>query len=230
MISYNIKGIAFDLEGTLINLEPLHHSAHLEVFRKVGLFLSIEEAIKKIEHFIGGPDRAIMEDVHKLGYKSLTIEYMLEIDRELYEKQLKELKHIPPREGVLDLLEKLKEKKIPYAIGSLTNTKNAIIILQKSKLTDYFKRDKIVLKEDVKNLKPAPDIYLETAKRMNIPPYEQLVFEDSHNGVKAAKAAGSRVIGMPIYYKNPTAIKKLKDAGVFKIFSGWRKVNLEEFI
>lgn len=219
-----IKGIAFDLEGTVVDLEKLHHDAHLEVFRRVGLNLSVGEAIEKIEHFIGGPDRALMEDVHNLGYQSMPVKEMLDLDKELYEEQLRG-KEIFPRLGFLKFLKKIKELGIPYSIGSLTTAEQANIILSKSGLYDYFPREKIVLREHVQNLKPAPDVYLETAKRMGINPSRQLVFEDSHNGVKAAIVAGSKAIGMPVY-NTSFIIDRLLESGAFQVFSSWEKIDL----
>ena len=223
-INNMVKGIAFDLEGTVVNLDPLHISAHLEVFRRVGLNLSSEEAMEKIEHFIGGPDSAIMEDVYNLGYTNMSIEEMVKLDKQLYEEQLN-VAEISPRPGFLEFLEKIKELEIPYSIGSLTATEQADFILEKSGLYNHFKKDKIVLKENVKNLKPSPDVYLETARKMGIPPENQLVFEDSHNGVKAALAAGSKVIGMPVY-QTKFIINRLNKTGAHKVLLGWEGVNI----
>ncbi|VVB83568.1 Phosphoglycolate phosphatase [uncultured archaeon] len=223
-----IKGIAFDLEGTIVDLEKLHHDAHLELFRRVGLNLSIEEAISKIEHFVGGPGEKIMEDVQNLGYRYMSIDEMLKIDQELYERQLYR-KKIFPREGFLEVLQTIKDLEIPFSIGSLTPSDKAIFILKESGLCNYFTNDKIILKEDVQNLKPSPDVYLETARRMGIKSEEQLVFEDSHNGIKAAISAGSKAIGMPVY-NNSFILNRLKEAGAYEIFLGWKELNVSQLI
>jgi len=218
-----IKGIAFDLEGTVIDLETFHHQAHLEVFKKVGLDISVEEAIKKIDHFIGGPDKEIMEDVHKIGYNCMNVDEMLKLDKNFYISQL-EKAQIFPRKGFLEFLTLIRGLGLSYSIGSLTQTKEAIFILEKSGLYNFFPKERIVLREDVKNAKPFPDVYLETAKRMGIKPEEQLVFEDSHNGVGAAISAGSKAVGMPVY-DIPFVLERLKNSGAYPIFLSWEKID-----
>lgn len=225
-----IKGIAFDLEGTVVDLERFHHNAHLEVCKSVGLNISLTEAIEKIPHFIGGPDNKIMEDIHLLGYDTKSVEEMIEMDSKLYEKELMNTPMILPRPGFLEFLDKLKKIGMKYSIGSLTDTKWAVYILEKSGLIHHFDTNNIILREHVFNLKPSPDVYLKTAQRMNISPTEQIVFEDSPNGAIAAVNAGSVVIAMPVYYKNPEAIKRLKEVPVLEIFSNWEEEKIIKLI
>lgn len=222
-----IKGIAFDLEGTLVDLEKFHHDAHLEVARRVGLNLTLDEALTKLPHFIGGPDITIMEEIITLSKKfSLSADKLLKIDKKLYREKLFSTS-ILPRSGVLSVLKQLIQSNFPIAIGSLTNNKEALYILKKSGLDSFFPKDKVVLLSDVAKVKPAPDVFLKTAKLMNIDPAEQLVFEDSPNGVRSARNAGSIAIGIPVYDK-PETIEVLKKAGVWKIIKNWEKVNLKK--
>jgi len=223
-----IKGIGFDFEGTVVNVEEAHHKAHLEVCQKVGLDISFDEAIKKIPHFIGGPDSSIIAEIYELGDKSLSSKEMLKLDKQFYKKYLNSL-DISPRPGFLDFLETIKKKNIDYAIGSLTATEDANLLFEKTSLYEYFPKSKIVLKEHVKNLKPFPDVFLETAKRMQILPENQLVFEDSPNGVLAGKKAGSFVVGMPVY-KLPNVIMPLIQNGVCRLFYDWREINVVALI
>ncbi|MDD5012041.1 MAG: HAD-IA family hydrolase [Candidatus Nanoarchaeia archaeon] len=225
-----LKGVAFDLEGTVVDLERFHHNAHLEVCRAVGLNISLTEAIEKIPHFVGGPDNKIMEDIRNLGYTSKSVEEMIEMDSKLYEKELMSTPMILPRPGFLEFLDKLKKTGIKYSIGSLTDTKWAVYILEKSGLMHPFDTNSIVLREHVFNLKPSPDVYLKTAQRMGISPEEQIVFEDSPNGAKAAVNAGSRVIAMPIYYKNQEVTRRLKEVGILEIFPDWDCDKLMQLI
>lgn len=71
---------------------------------------------------------------------------------------------------------------------------------KKQRHQDMFKKIKTIVAGDdpvVKNGKPAPDIYLEAARRINVKPEECIVFEDSMTGVRAAKAAGCFVVAVP---------------------------------
>ena len=225
----NIRGIAFDLEGTLVDLEKFHHDAHLEVARKAGLNLTLDEAISSLPHFIGGPDSAIMDEIIALSKNStFSAQELLSMDKELYRKELFEAS-ISPRKNVVSTLKKLIDAGIPIAIGSLTNNDEALYILKQSGLESIFSKEVTILREDVKDVKPAPDVFLKTAERMGISPTEQLVFEDSPNGVKAARTAVSIAIGMPVYDK-PETIGALEKAGVWKIFKNWDEINIEEIL
>lgn len=223
-----IKGIAFDLEGTVIDVEEAHHKAHLNVARDAGVLLTLDEAILKIPHFIGGPGKVLMQELYDLSNKSLSPEAMLQRGDEYYEEFLASLT-IAPRPGFLDFLETAQRHGLEIAIGSLTPKNQATKLLEHSGLLKLFPMERITLEEHVKNLKPAPDVFLETARRMNISPNEQLVFEDSPRGVQAALTAGSKAIGMPVYKRSET-IDALWKAGASKVFLDWKSVNLAELL
>lgn len=214
-----IKGVAFDLEGTVVNLEPAHHGAHLRVCRDLGLDFTLEEAIEKIRHFIGGPDRAIAEEIGALAGGKHSAEWIAAQDATYYQEFLATMA-IAPRGGFSEVFAWCQERGIKTAVGSLTADREAHHILAASGLSRLFDPRAIVLQSHVKKLKPAPDVFLETARRMGIAPQEQLVFEDSPRGVQAARAAGSRAVGMPVY-ENPSVIEALLHAGAEKVYAGW---------
>jgi len=193
-----IQGIAFDLEGTVVNVEDAHHNAHLMAMAEMGITMTLEEAIVKIPHFIGGPHEKIREEVYELSDKKHTASFYSERDGFYYEKLPKEML-IVPRSGWLEVIDNIKLRGIRVSIGSLTREDKAMHLLERSGLFDHFSREMIVLHGDVKEAKPAPDVFFETARRMGINPMHQLVFEDSPRGVQAARKAGSRAIGMPVY-------------------------------
>lgn len=151
----------------------------------VGLDLPLEKAIELCPHFIGGPHDPLMQEIYEMGDKSLSFEEISQLDTQFY-CEIRGTMPIKPRQGFLDVLGELRGIGIETSIGSLTDTDNAVLIFERSGLTNEFQDEKIVLKEHVANLKPAPDVFLETARRMGISPDEQLVFEDSHNGILAA--------------------------------------------
>ena len=225
----NVKGIAFDLEGTLVDLEKFHHTAHLRAAEKAGLSLTLDEAIVKLPHFIGGPDSVIMEEVIALaGNSQFSAAELLKMDKELYRKNLFNT-DISIRPGALELIKQLVSLKFPIAIGSLTDNDEAQYILEKSGLASIFSKKQIVLRDDVVNLKPAPDVFLKTAERMGIRGEEQLVFEDSPNGIRAARSAGSTAIGIPVYNKNETTNALIK-SGAWKVVKNWKEIKLEELL
>lgn len=223
-----IKGIAFDLEGTVVDVEEAHHKGHLAAAGEVGVKLTIDTAFKLIPHFIGGPDEKIAEEIWSLSDKKHPTFFIIERDKYHYHLFLKELS-IKPRPGFLTFLKAVRKLEIKISIGSSVRGDEGNVLLKTSGLDRVFPRDIIVLREDVENIKPAPDVFLETAKRMSIDPREQIVFEDSPNGIKAAIASGSVAVGMPVYDK-PAAIKSLMKAGTIKIFKHWDEIDIKELL
>ncbi|MEK7473248.1 MAG: HAD family phosphatase [Patescibacteria group bacterium] len=227
-----IRGIAFDLEGTSIDVEAAHHGAHLSVAAEMGLELSYEEACLKIPHFIGGPDDKIYEDLLELLPRDVrggvTVDELLARKKMYYDQHLSKIA-IQPRPGFEAFVRAARDMGIRIAIGSLTDRTQAEHLLKESKLIDLFGKSHIVLREDVKNLKPAPDVFLKTASVMGVSPSEQLVFEDSPRGVQAALAAGSKAIGMPVVLRG-FAVGALVDAGASRVFFDWREINVAALI
>lgn len=217
-----IQGVAFDLEGTVIDVEEAHHKGHLAAAAEAGVDLTLETALEKLPHFIGGPDDVIIEEIWQLSDQKKSVSFIAERDRFYYQKLLAELP-IVPRPGFLELLEKIRKQGIKTSIGSLTAEADALLLLERSGLTKQFSREITILREDVAALKPAPDVFLATARCMQIDPRSQLVFEDSPRGVKAALAAGSAAVGMPVYDR-PEVIAELEKAGATKVFLSWKDV------
>ena len=94
--------------------------------------------------------------------------------------------------GVLDVLEFLKIKNQPIALGSAS--KNARPILEKTSIISYF--DAIVDGNDVTNAKPDPEVFLVAAKLLHVEPENAIVFEDSFAGIQAANIAKMTSIGI----------------------------------
>jgi HAD superfamily hydrolase (TIGR01509 family) len=97
--------------------------------------------------------------------------------------------------GVVELLERLSSLGIPRAVVSSSSPHWVDGWLDRLDLRKHF--DQVVRRGDAPRIKPAPDLYLEAAKRFSLDPAECLVIEDSLNGVKAAIAAGMPVWAVP---------------------------------
>lgn len=223
-----LKGIAFDLEGTVIDVESAHHDAFLNVCAEIGHPMSFSEALEKVPGFIGGGDIIISAGLNKLPGVSLSVEELVVRKMEHYEHLLQKMS-VAPRKGFREVLAELRRLGLDISIGSLTPSKQAQVLLARSGVGELIEDSKIVLREHVKNVKPAPDVFLETARRMGIGPECQLVFEDSPRGVQAAIAANSKVVGMPVYTM-PAAQHALVDAGVSRIFWDWREINVSALV
>ena len=225
-----LKGVAFDLEGTVVNVESAHHGAWILAAKEIGVSLnSPEDAFEKIPNFIGGPDGPIIEQIFALTperQKPSGKEAQRFLDMKwLHYNALLTAIDLRPRAGFLEVYGKLRCAGIPMVIGTAVELDKGIVLLKRSGLAKLFTLHEIILLTDVKNPKPAPDCFLETARVMGISPSEQLIFEDSPRGVKSGVAAGSTVVGMPVY-DHVFAKQKLSEAGAKRIYTDWGQVDL----
>ncbi|MEK7539702.1 MAG: HAD family phosphatase [Patescibacteria group bacterium] len=227
-----IRGIAFDLEGTLVNVEPAHHRAHLQIARELGLKLTLEQCLRGdvLPHFIGGPDEVIYQEMLELAGNpsGVTAAELLARKKTLYRENLR-WATFQTRPGWNMVLVKALIQRLEVSIGSLTAKEEAQVLLNRSGLSKLFPRRHIILREDVTNPKPTPDVFLKTAERMGISPSAQLVFEDSPRGVQAALAAGSVAVGVPVYDR-PEVHNALLQAGAFRTYRSWGEVALLELL
>jgi beta-phosphoglucomutase len=179
----------FDMDGTLTNNMRLHFDSFVEFGARYNLQLPTPEAGAGL---IGKRNSEIMP---VLFGRELTVE---EIGR--YEAEKEAIYHaliaagIVPLAGLRRLLGVLQARGIPVAIATSAPSGNVPLTLRALEIAEYF--DAIVLGDEVPHGKPAPDIFLEAARRLGHPPDRCLVFEDSYAGVAAAKAAGMRCIAL----------------------------------
>lgn len=223
-----ISGIAFDLEGTIVDLEKFHFDGFIMAAEEGGLTLTFEQIVADIPLAIGGGDQLIAEGIAKLSGGRLTPEWIKERKMEHYRRCVRESK-IAPRPGFLKVFRKIRALALPVAIGSLTPREQAKELIGRSGIVELFSLGDMVFLEDVQNKKPAPDVYLETARRLGISPQEQLVFEDSVPGVMAARAAGSLVVAMPTHHAVEQYVA-LKQSHASRIFDDWREMNIGHVI
>jgi len=237
-VTRKIRGVAFDMEGTLVNVEQPHFDGFYAVAEHLGLThlgftsdaLSFEALIPGA---IGGGDPFIIAELLKLAGEEPTEERVEElrvkIKMPVYDTALSHLR-IEHRNGTRRFVKFITDNLgLPVAIGSLTPRAQAEALFSHSGVGAWFNPDKIVLRENVVSVKPAPDVYIETAHRMGIDPTEQLVFEDSGSGVRAAVAAGSLVIGVPVY-TTASYTGKLTGLGAMAVFSDWNDPALYSLV
>ena len=99
------------------------------------------------------------------------------------------------KEGVMELIEEIEARRLPFALATSSSRKSAERHLREHGLWERFHA--VVGREDVDRHKPHPDPYLEAARRLGAAPTGCLALEDSHNGVRAAHAAGMMTVMVP---------------------------------
>lgn len=230
MISTQETGLGLDLEGPLVNLErDGHHEATLRAARSVGVDLTFEEALVKLPHLIGGPEEKTAEEILILSNsKLITVEEIVRYKKGLFEEWLREVPVIPTRIGVFDFLEDAKRRGLKMMIATSTDPSLAMHYIKHSGLGDTFRMEYgniVTAGPNIKH-KPEPDIYNESARRMEINRSLQLIWEDSVRGVISGVRSGGKVIGLPVYNLE-RAINPLLEAGAAIIYHEWPEVDLD---
>lgn len=185
------KYLLLDLDGTLINSEK----AFFESFKKVlQTHYSVDISRKDYEENELKKNANLIISLKESGKISQDVKDA-DIMNLVYKEYEKEFDNVVVEESSVanfEILKQLKEKKMKLGLVSTSKRSFINILVKKLEIPDLF--DTIVAREDVKNLKPAPDAYIEAMKILNAQPNECLVIEDSARGIAAAVDAGLKVI------------------------------------
>jgi beta-phosphoglucomutase-like phosphatase (HAD superfamily) len=178
------RGIVFDCDGTLADTMPLHWQAWQKVTQRYGLHFPIDRF-----YSLGGvPSRDIM--------KMLGAEQGIALDA-LAASREKEAAYLPliAQAGPINRVVSVAREnfgKIPMAVASGGVRTIIDQVLQHLGILELFAA--VVTSEDVVNQKPAPDIFLEAARRIGVPPQFCRAYEDTDLGMQAIRAAGMEAV------------------------------------
>ncbi|NLI61049.1 MAG: HAD family phosphatase [Clostridiales bacterium] len=189
-----IKAFIFDMDGVIIDSEPLHIESDKMVGREFGIELTDEELLQ----YVGMNDEWLWSKLAKKYKINTAIDEILEMQY-LNKIKLLETGKFQKIKGVDELISDLRVKGIKTALASSSAVRFIQSVLDKLELTDSF--EVTVSGEDVENGKPAPDIFLRAAELLNVSPKECVVLEDAMHGINGAKKAGMKCIG----FKNPNS-------------------------
>lgn len=180
-------GVIFDLDGVIIDSEPLHKQAWKTVFKEKGVLLRDED----VAGSIGTTDRSLLKRIIRENNLEPDFGKWYEKKRERYTALLKNNLKVFP--GVPSLLKRLS-KRYSLALASSAWLKDIKFVLNKLELCGYFKVT--IGRESVENHKPDPEAYLLAAEKLDLPCSKCLVIEDSLAGIRAAKEAGMKCIAV----------------------------------
>lgn len=185
-----IKAVIFDLDGIIIDSEPLWKQAEYRIFQSVGIDLTPEMS-RQTTGFDSQSTIQYWYERFPWKNKSLFRVYkeLMEEIQPCYEADAE------PKEGFLDVLQYFKDDGLTLAIASSTPLKLITMALKRFHLFDFFRI--VHSSENDEYGKPHPAVYLNTAKKLNIHPLRCLAFEDSFHGAIAAKAASMKVVVVP---------------------------------
>ncbi|MFZ0828207.1 MAG: beta-phosphoglucomutase family hydrolase [Verrucomicrobiia bacterium] len=180
----NPKGLIFDCDGTLADTMPLHWRAWQMITQRHGLHFPEDRF-----YSLGGvPSRDILKMLS--GEQGRSLDHIA-VAHEKEEAYLTTLSQIEPIQAVVEIA-KANHGKIPMAVASGGTEKIINLVLERLNIRHLF--DAVVTSEMVKNQKPAPDIFLEAAKRIGVEPKFCRAYEDTELGMAAIRAAGMEAV------------------------------------
>lgn len=189
-----IRAVIFDMDGVIIDSEPLHFKSDQLTMKYFGKDISCGE----LNHYVGVSNSVMWTDLQKKYNIDASVQTLME-KQSYYKKSLVGNKKLEPIVGITSLLDEIKESGLKIGLASSSNRDFIVLILKNLGIIDYF--SVIVSGEDVDKSKPEPDIFLKAAEKLDVHPKDCLVIEDAQHGVKAAKLAGMTCIG----FSNPNS-------------------------
>ena len=217
MKNYNIKAALFDLDGVIVFTDKYHYLAWKKLADEQGW--DFDEQVNN--RLRGIPRLASLEEILKHNQIELPMEekmILMERKNQYYVKLLEQINENDVYPGVVDFLKKLRAKGIRISLCS--SSKNALLVLNSLGIADLF--DEIVTGADIKNAKPDPEIFLLGAKRLNMPAFHCVVFEDAKAGIEGAKAAKMKTVGVG----NREETEKLAD----QFIERYDEIDVETFL
>jgi beta-phosphoglucomutase len=177
----------FDMDGVIIDSNPLHRDAWVAFNRRYGL----ETTEEMHERMYGKRNDEIVRDFYGAALSDAEIFARGAAKEALYREMLHGRLDETLVPGLKDFLEEFRG--IPMGLASNAEPANVELIVEEAGIRGYFQA--IVDGHQVANPKPNPEIYLKVAAILGVAPANCIVFEDSHTGVQAGLAAGMRVVG-----------------------------------
>jgi HAD superfamily hydrolase (TIGR01509 family) len=183
-----IQAVVFDLDGVLLRSEEVWDAVREHYVRERGG--RYDEEVQRAMMGMSAPEwsRYLREEA---GVPDDPDEINSEVVRRMLEAYQRELPLLP---GAVAAVRRVGAA-FPLALASSSNREIFEEVLELARLADCFQAT--VSSEEVEHGKPAPDVYLEAARRLGVAPERCAAVEDSHAGIRSARAAGMRVVAIP---------------------------------
>lgn len=196
--------VIFDCDGVLVDSERISHEVLIAMLAERGVAMSFDEAV---DRFMGSSMQRCLEIVEQLC-GAPPAQFLPAFRARTFAAFEADLEPVP---GILDALAALR---LPCCVASNGPHEKMHVTLRRTGLMAQF-AGRVFSADDVAHPKPAPDLFLHAAARMNVDPAACLVVEDSPTGIAAARAAGMTAWG----YAGMTPAARLADAGAHATFA-----------
>jgi HAD superfamily hydrolase (TIGR01509 family) len=192
----NIEAVVFDLDGVIVDSEGLWDDVRERYVRERGGRYDAEAQ----RAMMGMSSTEWSQYIHDELGVDVSPE---EINRDVVELMAARYReHLPLIPGARKAVERMAGS-FPLGLASSSNRELIDAVLELAGLAEFFRAN--VSSEEVPRGKPAPDVYLEAAHRLGVAPEKCAAIEDSHAGIRSAKAAGMRIVAIPNSHYPPDA-------------------------
>jgi HAD superfamily hydrolase (TIGR01509 family) len=188
-----LKAVLFDMDGVIIDSEPLHHKAYYGMFKKVGI--SVSPAF--YESFTGQSTLNVCKALCQEFRLTQAPETLVKIKRAIFKELFFSDPDLQLIDGVLELIKDYYSNGLTLVLASSASMLTINNVFTRFELDQYFVAK--LSGADLKASKPHPEIFEKAAEASGFSESECIVIEDSTNGIKAAKAAGIFCVG----FKSP---------------------------
>ena len=210
----NIKAILFDMDGTLVDSIPFHQEAWLRFLGNHGIHLRPEDFHAQNHGTLPEMIRRFFPHVESREKRIDLGEEKEATYRHMYKPYLKEIA------GLTSFLKFLNSQKISCHLATMGDQNNIDFTLKGLEISEYF--ETITGGHEVFKGKPDPEIFIKSMEKSGVKASEALVFEDSGGGIRSAKAAGLKVVGIATSHSK----KELLEMGCEAAFSDFNEVRV----
>jgi beta-phosphoglucomutase len=182
-----LRGAVFDFDGVIVDSHPAHMRAWKKFLNSVGKAVSEEQ----LDFVLDGRKR---DDILRHFMGELDANQIVEYGLQKEQCFRDEVTHVRMADGLVGFLEVLQSEHLALAIASSGSKSRILFLLDRFGLRKYFRE--VVNGDEVEQGKPHPAVFLKAAHQLGVDPSELMAFEDAVSGVKAAKSAGMKCVGI----------------------------------
>jgi HAD superfamily hydrolase (TIGR01509 family) len=186
-----LAAVVFDFDGIIMDSETPEFESHRQVFEQYGVSLTTGEWCDQIGIWNDAQDERWFRELCRRTANAPDADTFVAKKRRIFE----EVAPHEPMRGVRALVEALAAAGVPAAIASSSSTEWITRAVERIGMKPLFAA--IVTGDEVARRKPAPDVYLEAARRLGVDPLRTVAIEDSAPGIAAARAAGMATVAIP---------------------------------